>query len=135
MPRRRARERLALLYDRLVARGFPLGEPVKREGCLLLRPARPGQLALGEDGLALIGEAAGWISPSSAEGISYAMRSAIALAGAMGSGLDGCVGRYRRATRGLAANILGKTVKSIGMYNSPLRRLVMRSGVMSVPNL
>jgi len=131
VPRQGARERFGLLKARLMASGLALGQPTRREGCLLLRPGRPGQLALGQDGVALVGEAAGWISPSSAEGISYAMRSALALADAMGPGLEGCVARYRSATRGLAANLLGKRLKSVVMYSGPLRRMVMRSGVMS----
>lgn len=132
VPLSRARERFQLLKEKLVARGFDLGEPIKLEACMLLRPRRPRHLAHGRGNLALVGEAAGWISPSSAEGLSYAMRSAQALAAAMAPGLDGAVSRYRRATRGLAANVVAKDAKSLVMYHSALRRLVMASGMMSV---
>jgi flavin-dependent dehydrogenase len=132
VPLSRARERFQLLKEKLVARGFDLGEPIKREACMLLRPRRPRHLALGRGNLALVGEAAGWISPSSAEGLSYGMRSAQALAAAMAPGLDGAVSRYRRATRGLGANVMAKDAKSLVMYHSALRRLVMASGMMSV---
>lgn len=131
VPRDGARERFQLLKEKLRARGFEFGRLAKREGCLLLRPRGPRHLALGARNLALVGEAAGWISPSSAEGLSYAMRSALALARAMDAGLEGLVARYRAATRGLAANLTGKHAESLVMYDGRLRGLVLASGVSS----
>ena len=61
------------IRDRLLrSSGIRLGKTVKREGALILRPMETGHVFTGKDGVALVGEAAGWISPSSAEGISYA---------------------------------------------------------------
>lgn len=38
---------------------------------------------------------------------------------------------YRSATRGLAADLLAKRLKSAVMYSSALRQMVMCSGIMS----
>ena len=131
-PGRSAGARFAILKRRLRELGFTWGRLLRREGTQLLRPRHPGQLCLGGGRVALIGEAAGWVSPSSAEGYSYAFASARGLAGALRPDLAGAVGRYRRATRGLAANILGKSLKAQLMYSPWARRLVLASGLSSV---
>ncbi|NLG83852.1 MAG: colicin M resistance protein CbrA, partial [Firmicutes bacterium] len=81
----------------------------------------------------LVGEAAGWISPSSAEGLSYAFRSALALAASLAGGPEGFLARYRAATFGLRRNILFKNLKSPAMYLPPLRRAILAAGIGSVP--
>jgi flavin-dependent dehydrogenase len=121
-----------LLKHKLLAQGFDLGNSVRRRGTSLLRPLASRGLNRGAGQVALIGEAAGWISPSSAEGISYAFRSALALARALDKGCDGALPRYRLLTRDLALNIWGKTVKSPAMYWPLLRRLAMGSGLLSI---
>ena len=77
----------------------------------------------------LAGEAAGFISPSSAEGISYALSSAATLARAAQAGLEGAPERYRAGVLGLAAKVGVKAAKSSAIYASGTRRLIMRSGV------
>lgn len=47
----------------------------KREGYLVTIPKSSEELHLGKYNIFLIGEAAGWISPSSGDGISFALRS------------------------------------------------------------
>jgi flavin-dependent dehydrogenase len=89
-------------------------------------------LCTGERGIALIGEAAGWISPSSAEGLSYAFRSAVMLAEALRSTPDGFEKRYYEKTRALRRNIFLKNLKSHFIFNPNLRSAVMRSGLQSV---
>jgi flavin-dependent dehydrogenase len=83
-------------FERLVRtlreRGLRLGRSPGREGALLLRPRRPSHLVTGRGRVALAGEAAGFVSPSSAEGLSRALRSGAALAEALAPGL----GRERR---------------------------------------
>ena len=86
----------------------------------------------GEKGIALIGEAAGWISPSSAEGFSYAFRSAVMLAEALRSTPDGFEKRYYEKTRTLRRNIFLKNLKSHFIFNPTLRSAVMRCGLQSV---
>jgi len=124
--------KMARLRELLAARGMRLGRLLRREGALLLRPERLGQLCPGVGRVALLGEAAGWISPSSAEGISYAFHSAIALADALRDGPDGAPARYQAGAGSLRRNILLKLMKSPFMYSSWLRKLIMRSGLQGV---
>ena len=100
---------------------------------MILRPRSGSEICLGQGNVALIGEAAGWISPSSAEGLSYAFRSAVGLAGAMADGLDaglnaGVSERYRRQVWPMFANLAVKRIKCPVLYQPLLRRAVMYSG-------
>jgi len=117
---------------KLRERGFEFGESIEKEGTLLLRPRLTARINTGRNNVAIIGEAAGWISPSSAEGISYAFRSAVALAGALATGLDRFQERYARNTGRLRWNILLKNLKAPFMYNPLLRKLIMKSGLKSI---
>jgi flavin-dependent dehydrogenase len=99
---------------------------------LILRPVKQNQLVTGKKGIALLGEAAGWISPSSAEGLSYAFRSALMLADALRRSPDGFEKRYREKTRQLRKNIFFKNLKSIFIFNPVLRKMIMRAGLQSM---
>jgi flavin-dependent dehydrogenase len=101
-------------------------------GTHLLRPTNVKQICLGEGQIALIGEAAGWISPSSAEGFSYAFRSALALARALETGLKKWRQRYAQNALPLFNNIRLKILKSPFMYHNQLRKLVVKSGIKSI---
>lgn len=59
---------------RLKAYGYEFDNPVKTEACLVLSPSSLKQLCYGRDNCFLIGEAAGFISPSSLEGISKPLK-------------------------------------------------------------
>jgi len=109
-----------------------LGRTVASQGAVINRPVRINQIYTGAGGVALLGEAAGWISPSSAEGFSYAFESARCLAAALGHGPDGFNNRYARNTRDLRFNIVLKNLKSPFMYNNLLRKMILRSGFNSV---
>jgi flavin-dependent dehydrogenase len=112
--------------------GFEFGRSIDKSGALLLRPLNVSRIYNGRNNIALIGEAAGWISPSSAEGISYAFRSAAALAEALETGREDFPGRYAGKTKGLRMNILLKGLKSPFLYDPLLRKLVMKSGIKSM---
>jgi len=120
--------RLEASLDRF---GYDLSRPLSREGSQLYRPVAANQIALGGNGMALVGEAAGFISPSSSEGFSYAFHSALALARALAPGPDGWEPRYRSETASLRANLVLKHLKSPMMYRPALRRLALRSGLLS----
>jgi flavin-dependent dehydrogenase len=124
-----------LLKKKLSDRGFMFGRSINKRGALILRPDSLSQIEIGNGPIALIGEAAGWISPSSAEGMSYAFRSAIALADALGSGLERFPEQYRRNTRSLRGNIVLKNLKAPFMYNPLLRKLALYSGLNSIDPL
>ncbi len=112
--------------------GLTWSERIKREGAFIVRPVKTDQAFAGGDGVALLGEAGGWISPSSAEGLSYALASAIYLAKSLQPGLGGAVQRYAAKCAALRRNLRVKNLKSPAMYNAKLRRLVMQSGLQSV---
>jgi flavin-dependent dehydrogenase len=126
-----ARERFERMKKKLSERGYSFGEPVKTEACLVSSPRGAGDFCLGASGAFLVGEAAGFISPSSLEGISYALDSACLLAGVIGAGGDEN-GRYRRAARAVVTKLLLKYVKSWFMYGVLSRALIMRSGLRSI---
>lgn len=125
-PRQQPLRRMERLRETLMRTGYRLGRRILRHGALLSRPRRVGDVILGAGRLALVGEAAGLVSPTSGEGISYALRSASALAGALSEGYDGFAERYARATRPLRLSILTKKVKSVLAFNPSLRRVIMR---------
>lgn len=125
-------KRFMELREKLLALGFPLTDPIRTEACQVLRPTGFGSFQTGEGNVFLIGEAAGFISPSSLEGISYAMKSAVALSGAMAGNREGISRRYRFRTFGMRLKLVGKNIKCLAMYMPFLRRAVMKSGLMSI---
>ncbi len=125
-------QRFELLKEKLKNYDFNLGESVKRIGAYILRPEKTNQIFLGYGCIALIGEAAGWISPTSAEGLSYAFRSASALAQSMKESSENIIEHYYSKTWSLRLNLLSKNLKAPFMYNSNLRKLVLRSGILSM---
>lgn len=130
-PKDRARERFETQKKKLEEEyGFKFGEPLRTEACLVLRPRGMRDFVLGGDGVFYIGEAAGFISPSSLEGISFAINSAEALAEAFTA--QNPHGRYRKLTRGLRFMLVGKVLKCPFMYNPLLRLLVMKSGLQTI---
>lgn len=121
--------------SKLSEHGIQLRNPIKTEACLVLRPTGLNSFFLGEDGAFLIGEAAGFISPSSLEGISSAILSASALADALNEGghtKADILKRYISLTRKQRIKLTLKLLKCPFMYNKHLRRMVMKSGIQSI---
>ncbi len=118
--------------SRLSVFGYHFGEPLKTEACVVLRPKRLRELKSAQSGAFLIGEAAGFISPSSLEGMSWAMDSALCLAEVF---LSGCVNPervYRCRTRRFRWKLWLKLMKLPFMYQPSLRKMVMTSGLSSI---
>jgi geranylgeranyl reductase len=115
--------------NRLRTGGFRFGAELSRASAAISRPTNILQLCPGNGGVLLAGEAAGFISPSSAEGISYALSSAALLARSLQPGLSGAAQRYRAAVAPLAFKVGIKGAKSAAIYASTSRRLAMRSGI------
>jgi geranylgeranyl reductase len=130
--KKRAAEKFALLKATLSKYGLQFGKTVFREGTLILRPIKQNQLFTGRQRIALLGEAAGWISPSSAEGLSYAFKSALMLADALRGTPNGFEKRYQKQARKLRKNIFLKNLKSIFIFNPVLRKLIMNSGLQAI---
>ena len=131
-PKENPAEKFARLKAKLSTYGMNFGKTVFKEGSLILRPVKQNQLFTAKKGIALLGEAAGWISPSSAEGLSYAFRSALMLADALRSAPEGFETRYHEKTRQLRRNIFFKNLKSIVIFNPILRKVVMNTGLQSI---
>ena len=114
--------------------GQEFGEIVKTEACLVTSPRRYSDLVCGGGNVFFVGEAAGFISASSFEGISSAMLSARLLAEAFDGGRDGTdiLRRYRKNTRGLRFKLYTKMQKRRVLCSPFLRSLVMKSGVRSM---
>ncbi len=127
-----AREKFDILKAKLVQLDFHFDHKIKREGAFLYRPRKTSQLCTGSSGIALIGEAAGAISPSSAEGISYALKSSFYLAQCLEEGIDGFMDRYQQKVKDIRFNLLLKNLKSPAMYHPFLRSLAMKSGLKSI---
>ncbi len=111
-----------------------LKNPLRTEACLVSRPKLFGGVFLGKNGAFLIGEAAGLISPSSFEGISYAMNSAEALSRAMNKGNNSRkIHKYYTHNAGdLIMKIKMRCLKRPFMYDPILRKAGMKSGLTSI---
>ncbi|MEI7833467.1 MAG: FAD-dependent monooxygenase [bacterium] len=117
----------ASLLAQLRSYGITPGKLRWREGAMLERPLHNGQILTGNDRVALIGEAAGWISPSTAEGFSYAFRSAQALAAALEPGLGNATARYAANTQPLRHAITREILKCTPMFTPWLRSIALRA--------
>ena len=120
------------MKEKLKDYGFELKNSIRKNSAYLLRPQATNQIQIGGGRIALIGEAAGFISPSSAEGLSYAFKSALALSDALSQGFESWQDFYRKNTADLRRNIILKNLKSPFMYNRILRKIVMKSGLLSI---
>lgn len=131
-PRENTREKYDRLKTKLTQSGFEFENGIKTEGAFIYRPKKISQFYAGKDAIALVGEAAGAISPSSAEGISYALKSSLYLAQSFEAGIDGFLDRYKRKVKDIKLNLLLKNLKSPAMYEPFLRQIAMRSGLKSI---
>lgn len=127
-----ARARFEKQKQKLEQIGFRFGEPLKTEACLVLRPSSFGDFCKGEKGIFFIGEAAGFISPSSLEGISSAIYSARDLSRVLNHPKGDLNQRYWKKTFHIRFKLFLKVLKCPFMYHSFLRKLVMKSGIRSI---
>lgn len=135
------RMRLSALMDSLERSGYRFGRHLRTEGAVILRPRSGGAVCTDSGAVALVGEAAGLISPSSAEGISFALESGAVLAASINaygharldaSDIRRILMAYRRAVLPLRFKIGLKCLKVPIMYTPALRHSIMRSGILSM---
>jgi flavin-dependent dehydrogenase len=152
-PIKNSDKRFEALKEKVRSMGRVFGELAKREGCLINLHRGGVSICTGKNGAYLIGEAAGMISPSSLEGISYAMESAKILAEIINSNSNNINGNntnikgnctnikgncnniirvYFNKSLGIRIRLLLKMIKKPFMYNRFLRMLVMRSGIKTI---
>jgi flavin-dependent dehydrogenase len=125
-------EKFELLKQKMTRYGIELTAPYKKNGTYLLRPQKLLNLNPGKEGIALVGEAAGFISPSSAEGLSYSMKSAVMLAESIKRNAGGFMSIYRHKIQKIRYNIFFKNLKSHLMYHPMARWGIMKSGILSL---
>lgn len=124
--------------EKLEHYGYRFTQPLRTEACAVLRPSKPTDFVTGKDGVFLIGEAAGFISSSSLEGISEAISSAVTLASVLENQCDDCVyapelnQAYHQGTLRQRLRLTGKILKSLFIYQPQVRNLFMHSGIQSI---
>lgn len=105
----RPHEKQAVTLETLRASLPQLGESVKREAWVALSVRSPQDVVPGRGRVLLAGEAAGFMSPTSGEGISYALNSGMLAGEAIGSHEpDAALAAYQESSRHIAANIQRK---------------------------
>ena len=114
--------------------GVEFGTPIKTEACLVTSPRKMKHFNLGRDGAFLIGEAAGFISASSFEGISSALLSARMLAEAFGmaENAQDILRGYSKNAKKLKFKLYTKIQKRRVLCSPFLRFVVMKSGLQSM---
>jgi flavin-dependent dehydrogenase len=129
-PQKDCNARFEKLKEKVKNNGIEFGQLIKREGCFVI--FNKGRIYTGRDGAYLAGEAAGMISPSSLEGISYSMESASILAKIINESVSNIGRKYYFKTFGIRVRLVLKILKKPFMYNKLLRKFVMKSGLKSI---
>jgi len=133
-------QKFEMLKEKIKHRGIAFAKSVKKEACFVYLNKSLTSTCTGKNGAYLVGEAAGMISPSSLEGISYAMDSAKLLAEILNgntenAGLPDNVSiarKYFRKSLGIRVKLFLKLFKMLFMYGRILRAIVMKSGVRAI---
>lgn len=97
-----------------------------------MAPKKFSNFCCGKDNSFLIGEAAGFISPSSYEGISYAFDSAYILSKVLNSEISSPNQKYKSKTLKIRLKIFTKIIKAKILYNPFLRKMIMKSGISNI---
>jgi flavin-dependent dehydrogenase len=131
-PTKESTKRFELLKEKIRHSGVTFGKLVKREGCFVYLNKGIMGTCTGKNGVYLIGEAAGMISPSSLEGISYSMESGKILAEIINRGFENIGYKYFMKTLGIRIKLINKIIKRPFMYNRILRKIIMLSGIKAI---
>lgn len=134
-PQKNCRKRFEEQKIRLEKLGFKFGEPLKTEACMILRPQNPFCITCGKDNVFLIGEAAGFISPSSFEGISFAIKTAQLLSEVLLSSKENLNKKYSLKCLKLKIKIFAKLIKCLLMYSPFWRKMLLKSRLFTIKKL
>ncbi|MBN2695004.1 FAD-binding protein [bacterium] len=117
--------RVSFMKEKMV-KYYPFLENKKflRKGSIHFRPNSLKEIFLGNENIFLIGEAAGWISPSSAEGISFALETGVILAELFNKSTKNLLSTYIKKTTHIKRRVFFKTIKSPFLYSSGIRNLI-----------
>lgn len=134
-PEKTAKSAFEKQKERLSAYGWRFGAPIQTEACFVLRPKNGKEFCFGKENVFLIGESAGFVSPSGLEGISSALISGKDLSYAFNSS-NGDTKKirsiYRKKANKIKRRMLLKLLKCIPMYVPFFRKIVMKTGITSV---
>ncbi|MWN90408.1 FAD-binding protein [Gilliamella sp. Pra-s65] len=128
-PKKVANQNFEKLKEKLSTQKFILGKSIKTEKCLVVYPNRFRDFYTGNENIFLIGEAAGFISASSLEGISYALDSAEILSKILNSGKPNPNKCYYQNTIPLRLKLYSKIVKTKILTTPLWRKLIMKSKI------
>lgn len=111
-----------------------LSKVYKKEACMVYRPKHFCDFVTGKNGAYLIGEAAGFISASSFEGISSAVKSADILANIFNKydNLNIITRKYKYKSLKLKIKLYLKIFKRWFMYTSIIRNIIMKLNISSI---
>ncbi len=115
-----SRDAYSLLKQKIAAKYGVVGDG-QMNSAVVLRPASILDTCLGKESVFLCGEAAGLISPSSAEGISYALRSGKACAEAINSSKSPFK-EYQNKLKGITGRLKEKFDKAKVLSSTKLRK-------------
>ena len=118
------RDRFAEILAHFRERLDLAGEERERSARRLTRPERASHVLAGSGRVLLAGEAAGLVSPSSGEGLSFAVESGAAAGAALSRPEPEVV--YRRTFEPLAKRIGRKRLKARVIFSPTLRRWALR---------
>ncbi len=122
---RGARDRFAGIVAEMRSRLGLEGEATDRSARLLSRPRTRGEICPGARGVLLAGEAAGLVSPSSGEGLSFAFESGFAAGRAVGH--PDPAASYRETFGPLERKLARKLVKARVIFSPFWRKLALLS--------
>lgn len=115
------KDKMEILKNKLKEKLDISGKVFKKESAIMSRPESKRDIFLGKDRVFLIGEAAGFISPSTGEGISFALRSGYNCARAINEDSKNALSLYKKFSKNLLNEIKEKTNKS-NIFSSPRKR-------------
>lgn len=118
------KDKMKILKNRLKEKLDISGNVLKKEAAILLRPETEKDVFLGNDRVFLIGEAAGFISSSSGDGISFALRSGYNCARAINENSKDTLSLYKKFSENLINEIKEKINKS-NILSVPKKRKAM----------
>lgn len=122
-------ERLSLFMKKLDENMGVRGRVFRKESAMISRPTSTSDIVLGRGNVLLVGESAGLISPSTGEGISFALRSGHNCAQALNRKFGGDVfGEYAKLCKPLVEEVGSKVAKSDALSN-PVKRIELLKGV------
>lgn len=120
-----AREKFEILKKKIGEKLNINGQGIL-DSALLLRPNSLRDIYLGDKNIILAGEAAGLISPSSGEGISFAMESGLHCANALNKEYKTPLSTYKSSCTHLIERITKKMLKSKSISNKYRRVKLMQ---------